>query len=301
MSGLEAHLTSKHHDKAILSRFNNWRRKISDNTVYDFASLTTNTQFTSPTEMHGGQTDNPNVSVLVDKQVFGNGTLICSADENPGVVFAAVQSPITKYDETWKKAQLASPLVNTQFYDYFYRSDTAPNGATLLSGMMNLNHLPFIYRFNTDKTWDMWVNIPSTMTPYMNRVVGSSANIKGGRVKVEGNIAKLRKNIDNVGLISDPSEQATTVRLYINTGHFHMDSITDAVISGSSLPMHVYRDMDANDGLFDGVQLQSVWNRQVQTVTDKHGITYAMIEFRVWGADEQSVRLHGNLAVNTEE
>ena len=301
MSGLEAHLTSKHHDKTILSRFNNWRRKISDNTVYDFASLTTNTEFTSPTEMHGGQTDNPNVSVLVDKQVFGNGTLICSADENPGVVFAAVQSPITKYDETWKKAQLASPLVDTQFYDYFYRSDTAPNGATLLSGMMNLNHLPFIYRFNTDKTWDMWVNIPSTMTPYMNRVVGSSANIKGGRVKVEGNIAKLRKNIDNVGLISDPSEQATTVRLYINTGHFHMDSITDAVISGSSLPMHVYRDTDANDGLFDGVQLQSVWNRQVQTVTDKHGITYAMIEFRVWGADEQSVRLHGNLAVNTEE
>ena len=299
-SGIGAHLTSKHHDRSILTRFNNWRRKIADNTVYDFVTLTTNTEYTSPTERHGGNNDNENVSVVVDKQVFGSGTVICAAEQNPGVVFAAVQSPITKYDSTWQKTQLASPLVDTRFYDYFYKKDTAPNGSTLLSGMLNLNHLPFIYRFNTDKTWDMWVNIPSTMTPYMNRVVGSAANIKGGRVKVEGNLAKMRKNLNNVGLISDPTEQSTIVRLYVNTSHFHIDSITDAEISGSSLPMYVYRDADANDGLFDGVQMQSVWNRQIETVVDKHGVSYAMLEFRVWGADEQSVRLHGGLANKIE-
>lgn len=294
--GLGAHLTSKHHDKAILSRFNNWRRRIADNEVYDFAALTTNTQYTSPTEQHGGYNDNANVSVIVDKQVFGLSSLICEGDKNPGVVFAAVNTPITKYDTTWEKIQIASPLVDTQFYDYFYKRETAPNGAQLLTNILNLNHLPFIYRQNSDHTWDMWVNIPSTMTPYMNRIVGSTMNIKGGRTKVEGNVAKMRPNLNNIGTIADPTEQATTVRLYINTEHFHIDTIKEAVISGCSMPMHVYRDPDANDGLFDGVQLQSVWNRQIETVMDKHGISHAMLEFKVWGADEQCVHLRGETA-----
>ena len=295
-AGLNAHLTSKHHDKTLLSRFNNWRRRISENTVYDFAALTTNTQFTSPTETHGGYNDNPNVSVIVDKQVFGSGSLLCDADKNPGVIFAAVNSPITKYDTTWIKGQLASVLVDTPFYDYFYKMELAPNGSQLLTHILNLNHLPFIYRHNTDNTWDLWVNIPSTMTPYMNRIVGSAMNVRGGRFKVEGNVARIHKNLNNSALISDPNEQATIVRLYVNLDHFHIDTIREAIISGSSLPMHVYRDTDANDGLFDGVQLQSVWNRQIDTVVDKHGVSHAMLEFKVWGADEQCVHLRGEMA-----
>jgi len=57
--------------------------------------------------------------------------------------------------------------------------------------------------------------------------------------------------------------------------------------------MYVYRDSAINDGLFDGVSLQSPWNRKVEEVEDSSGTHYAMIEFKVWGTDEQSIHLSG--------
>jgi hypothetical protein len=298
---LAAHNTEKHHSKSILSRFYDTRRFLGENTIYDFVWLTTNTKYTSPTERHGGHGSNSNVSAVVDKQVFFGGSICSTAEQNPGVVFAAVNSPTTKYDTSWYKAQVSSPIVDTQFYDYFYKKEVSPAGLEIIKNVLNLNHLPFIYRHNTDNTWDMWVNIPSTMTPYMNRIVGSTMNSRGGKLKVENNYTLARKNLADKFIAADPKDQATTVRLFINPNHFHINSITDVVVNGSSLPMSIYRDDTCNDGLFDGVQLQTVWNKVVKVITDKHGVSYAMIEFKVWGSDEQSVHLSGGIATKAEE
>ena len=298
---LNAHNAEKHHSKSILSRFYDTRRFLGENTIYDFVWLTTNTKYTSPTERHGGHGSNSNVSAVVDKQVFFGGSICSTAEQNPGVVFAAVNSPTIKYDTSWYKAQVSSPIVDTQFYDYFYKKEVSPAGLEIIKNVLNLNHLPFIYRHNTDNTWDMWVNIPSTMTPYMNRIVGSTMNSRGGKLKVENNYTLARKNLSDKFIAADPKDQATTVRLFINPNHFHINSITDVVVNGSSLPMSIYRDDACNDGLFDGVQLQTVWNKVVKVITDKHGVSYAMIEFKVWGSDEQSVHLSGGIATKAEE
>ena len=293
---VEEHELVKHHDRTLLSRFCNTRRLVNVNDVYDFVYLTTNTDYVSPTEHHGGHVDNPNISTTIDRQVFFGGSVVATAAENTGLVFAAVNSPITKYDNTWTKVQVAAPLSETNYYDYFYQTEVTPNGVQLLKNILNLNRLPFIYRQHTDHTWEMWVNVPSTMTPYLNRVVGSNVNMYGGKMKVETNYSKSRKNVDGRYIVADPNGQQTDLRLYINPNRFHIDSVTDVNICGSSLPMHVYREETANDGLFDGVQMQSVWNHHVNTVTDSHGVTYIMLEFQIWGSDEQSIHLSGSIA-----
>ena len=299
---LKKHLNRKHYETSILSRFNESRIGVGDRTIFDFIPTQANHDYTKVTRSYGVEEDAEGThtavdSVLVVKDALINGTVISDSASNPGVVFAAVDSPMIRYDSnSWERTQVANVIKNTAYYDFFYKTRVNAAGSDVLSDILNLNHLPFIYRVNSDATWDLYVNIPSTMTPYLNRIEGTNMNVKGGRATVyTGSIGK-RKNVGGKAVPSSISESCTKVRLYIDRAHFDAGIVREVEISGSSLPMYVYRDTEANDGLYDGVSLQSVWDRTVSEVTDNMtGKLYAMIEFDVWGSDEQSVHLRGEL------
>jgi len=239
---LQKHVSKKHNKNSILSRFNDYRQRISEHTIFDFLNTETEHGVESTTLKYGVEEDdvegsehNSSNSVVVYKDVISNATVVSTSDANPGVVFAAVSSPICKFDDNWSKAQIASVIKNTEYYDYFYRSTVNAAGSTVLQDMLNLNHLPFIYRLNSDSTWDLWINIPSTMTPYLNRIEGTNANIRGGRARIEPSNSGYRKNVNNMVVPSDIASSATKVRLYIDLGHFNIGSFRQVEICGSSL------------------------------------------------------------------
>ena len=53
----------------------------------------------------------------------------------------------------------------TEFYDDIYDQDG--------NELMNLYEIPFIYRINTNNTYDLYIHVPTTMTKYLNRVAGT--------------------------------------------------------------------------------------------------------------------------------
>ena len=38
---------------------------------------------------------------------------------------------------------------------------------------MDLYSIPFIYRINSNNTYDLYINVPTTRSKYLNRVAGS--------------------------------------------------------------------------------------------------------------------------------
>mgnify|MGYP003294296011 CR=1 FL=1 len=93
--------------------------------------------------------------------------MIVDSDSNPGLITAAVSNPATTYDDeyTFIKSQRNPSIQGTEFYDYIY--DNQGNQ------LMDLYAIPFIYRINSNNTYDLYINIPTTRTKYLNRVVGT--------------------------------------------------------------------------------------------------------------------------------
>lgn len=107
------------------------------------------------------------VSVLASTDILQTGGMVAQSDSNPGIVTCAVSNPATIYDDqtVFIKSQRNPSIEGTEFYDFIYDQD----GNTL----MDLYAIPFIYRINTNNTYDLYINVPTTRSKYLNRVAGS--------------------------------------------------------------------------------------------------------------------------------
>jgi hypothetical protein len=89
------------------------------------------------------------------------------AETNPGVITAAVSNPATIYDSEYDflKSQRNPSIEGSEFYDYITDSDG--------NVLMDLYAIPFIHRIRSNNTYDLYINIPTTRTKYLNRIEGT--------------------------------------------------------------------------------------------------------------------------------
>ena len=114
-----------------------------------------------------GKTDHRGDSIQVSTDILSAGGMVAQTDTNPGIVVAAVSNPATAYDDdnVYTKSQRNPLIEGTEFYDYIYDQDG--------NVIMDLYAIPFIYRINTNNTYDLYINIPTTRTKYLNRMTGT--------------------------------------------------------------------------------------------------------------------------------
>ena len=63
------------------------------------------------------------------------------------------------------KSQRNPQIEGTGFYDFMYDTE----GRVL----MDLYQIPFIYQVNSNNTYDLYINVPTTRTKYLNRIAGT--------------------------------------------------------------------------------------------------------------------------------
>lgn len=130
------------------------------------------------------------------------------------------------------KAQ-SNPLIEgTEFYDYIYDQDG--------NVLMNLYEIPFIYRINTDNTYDLYINVPTTRTKYLNRVAGTLE--PNGTSQVMKDDTRERINISNERLTNNLDESTTRLQVFIDRKYISVGSVEMVEISGNSIPLQIYRD-----------------------------------------------------------
>lgn len=93
--------------------------------------------------------------------------MFADSTSNPGLVVCAVSNPATMYDNdtVFTKSQRNPSIYGTEFYDYIYDQDG--------NVIMDLYQIPFIYMVNTNNTYDLYINVPTTRTKYLNRIAGT--------------------------------------------------------------------------------------------------------------------------------
>lgn len=118
-------------------------------------------------ETPDNSTDHRNDSVLVSTDIVQTEGMFATVETNPGFVTCAVSNPATMYDDdqVFIKSQRNTLIEGTEFYDYIYDQ----NGNVL----MDLYQVPFIYQVNSNNTYDLYVNVPTTRTKYINRLAGT--------------------------------------------------------------------------------------------------------------------------------
>ena len=186
------------------------------------------------TEDGDESTDHRNDSMFVSTDILQTDGIALDKDSNPGFVICAVSNPATRYDDdnVFVKAQ-SNPLIEgTEFYDYIYDQDG--------NVLMNLYEIPFIYRINTDNTYDLYINVPTTRTKYLNRVAGTLD--PNGTSQVMKDDTRERINISNERLANNLDESTTILQVFIDRKYISVGSVEMVEISGNSIPLQIYRD-----------------------------------------------------------
>lgn len=114
-----------------------------------------------------GNADHRGISIQVSTDVLRGEGMHAETTTNPGIITAAVSNPATIYDDdnVFTKSQRNPLIEGTEFYDYIYDQDG--------NALMDLYQIPFIYQVNTNNTYDLWIDVPTTRTKYLNRVTGT--------------------------------------------------------------------------------------------------------------------------------
>ena len=223
-------------------------------------------------------------SVQVSTDIVQADGMFATSETNPGIVSAAVSNPATTYDDdfVFVKSQ-RNPLTDgTEFYDYIYDTD----GNTL----MDLYQVPFIYQVNTNNTYDLYINIPTTRTKYLNRISGTLKSDLTTQV-LPGD-QKSRVNFLGESLPNNLDESTTRLRVYIDRKFISVGNVELVEISGNSIPLQIYRDSGANNGLYDSIALESRWNGEVVEINEpSKDINKVMLEFECYGTDSQSIHI----------
>ena len=237
-------------------------------------------------------TDHRNDSIMVSTDILKTDGVALNKDSNPGFVTCAVSNPATQYDDdnVFVKSQ-SNPLIDgTEFYDYIYDQDG--------NELMNLYEIPFIYRINTNNTYDLYINVPTTMTKYLNRVAGTLE--PNGTGLVMDDDTRERINISNERLSNNLDESTTRLQVFIDRKYISIGTVDMVEISGNSIPLQIYRD-SANNGLYDSIALESRWNGELVEFNEpEKDINKVMLEFEVYGTDSQSIHISGKTLVHEE-
>ena len=146
--------------------------------------------------------------MVVSTDILQSGGMIVDADTNPGFITAAISNPATMYDDDtiFIKSQRNPSIEGTEFYDYIYDE----NGNEL----MDLYAIPFIYRLNSNNTYDLYINIPTTRTKYLNRIAGTLNSDLTSQVLADDYMDRV--NFMEEALPNNLDESTTKLRIYID-------------------------------------------------------------------------------------
>lgn len=235
-------------------------------------------------------TDHRYDSVQVSTDILWTDGMVAQTDSNPGMIVAAVSNPATTYDNETEfiKSQRNPSIVGTEFYDYICDSDG--------NELMDLYQIPFIYRVNSNNTYDLYINVPTTRTKYINRIAGT---LKGdGTTLVRADDTATRLNFQNQMMPNNLDESTTRLRVYIDRKYISVGNVELVEISGNSIPTQIYRD-SANNGLYDSIALESRWTGDFEELNEpKNDINKVMLEFECYGTDSQSIHIKGKTLIN---
>lgn len=237
------------------------------------------------------ETDHRVDSIQVSTDVLLADGMPVNSDENPGIVVCAVSNPATVYDSgyVFLKSQRNPLIEGTEFYDFIVNE-----GGDVL---MDLYQIPFIYQVKSNNTYDLWINVPTTRTKYLNRVSGTLTY--DGTTQVLKDDAKTRRNFLDESLPNNLDESTTRLRVYIDRKYISVGNIELVEISGNSIPLQIYRDSNANDGLYDSIALESRWNGEVVEINEpSKDINKVMLEFECYGTDSQSIHIQGKTLIH---
>lgn len=245
-------------------------------------------------EVHTGEEaiDHRLDSIQASTDVLPSDGYVLEGSQNPGMVSIAVSNPATAHDDdtVYGKAQRNPELEGTGFYDYVYVESTA---TALLDGYA----IPFIYKVHTNNTYDLYVQVPTTLTKYLNRVAGTLTDDLTTRVLADD--VRTRVNFNGESLPNNLTESTTLLRLYVDRKFIGIGSVDLVEICGNSLPMWMYRDSGANSGLYDSIALESRWTGEVEEIVEpSKDVNKLMLEFECYGTDSQSIHLSGKTLVN---
>lgn len=187
------------------------------------------------------------------------------------------------------KSQRNPQIEGTGFYDFMYDTD----GRVL----MDLYQIPFIYQVNSNNTYDLYINVPTTRTKYLNRIAGTLKPDMTTQVLPEE--VRSRRNFENSALPNNLTDSTTRLRVYIDRKYISVGNVELVEISGNSIPLQIYRDVP-NNGLYDSLALESRWNGEVVEINDpSKDINKVMLEFECYGTDSQSIHIQGKTLVNS--
>ena len=155
---------------------------------------------------------------------------------------------------------------------------------------------PFIYRINSNNTYDLYINIPTTRTKYLNRIAGTLKD--NGTSIVVSNETRTRLNFLEEPMPNNLDESITRLRVFMDKKYISIGTVDLVEISGNSIPTQIYRDVP-NNGLYDSIALESRWNGEVSQINDtSKDINKVMLEFECYSTDSQSIHIQGKTFIN---
>lgn len=230
-------------------------------------------------------------SVIVSTDILQSDGMVKTYETNPGFVSCAVSNPATTYEDesVYLLSQRNSLLDGSEFYDFIYDQDG--------NVLMDLFSVPFIYRINSNNTYDLYINVPTTRTKYLNRITGTLNPDLTSQVLATD--SRDRRNFLNESIPNNLDESTTKLRVYIDRKFISIGNVELVEISGNSIPLEIYRDVP-NDGLYDSIALEGRWTGEVEEINDtSKDINKVMLEFEVYGTDSQSIHITGKTLVNS--
>lgn len=229
-------------------------------------------------------------SILASTDILWTDGMFAQTDTNPGIVTCAISNPATIYDDdtVFTKSQRNPSIEGTEFYDFIYDQDG--------NKLMDLYAIPFIYRINSNNTYDLYINIPTTRTKYLNRLAGTLKD--NGTSQVLANDTRTRLNFLEEPMANNLDESTTRLQVFMDKKYLSIGTVELVEISGNSIPTQIYRDVP-NNGLYDSIALESIWNGEVVQLNDpSKDINKVMLEFECYGTDSQSIHIQGNTLIN---
>lgn len=206
------------------------------------------------------------------------------------MITAAVSNPATTYDDdsVFTKSQRNPSIEGSEFYDYIY--DQKGNA------LMDLYQIPFIYIINSNNTYDLYINVPTTRTKYLNRIAGTLKDDLTTQVLKDD--TRTRRNFLDEPMANNLDESTTKLRIYIDKKYISIGNVELVEISGNSIPLQIYRDVP-NNGFYDSIALESRWDGEVVEINEpSKDINKVMLEFECYGTDSQSIHIKGKTLIN---
>ena len=161
---------------------------------------------------------------------------------------------------------------------------------------MDLYAIPFIYRINSNNTYDLYINVPTTRTKYLNRISGTLKD--NGTSQVLSGDTRTRLNFLEEPMSNNLDESTTRLQVFMDKKYLSIGTVDLVEISGNSIPTQIYRDV-VNNGLYDSIALESRWNGEVVQLNEpSKNINKVMLEFECYGTDSQSIHIQGKTLIN---